>query len=112
MRVLRSLAAVLAGCALVFGILRGLTPPAPGFLLGVVVTIAGAMAGGFVTAWIAGSHEIPHAAGVGLAMIAMSVLSMRVQGAVRPGWYEIAVAGCGPIAAMVGAAIRMLTKKR
>jgi hypothetical protein len=110
-RVLRSLAAVIAGCALVFGILRGLAPN-PGFVLGVIVTIAGAMAGGFLTAWIAGSHEIPHAAGVGLALIVMSVLSMREQGAVRPGWYETAIAGCGPIAAMVGAAVRMLAKKR
>ena len=109
MKVIRSLAAVAAGCAVTFGMLRGFVPE--NFVLSVMWTIAGALAGGFVAAWIAGSHEIPHSAGVGFMMVAMSVVSMRAQGETRPGWYEITVAGCGPIAAMVGAAVRMLTKR-
>jgi uncharacterized membrane protein len=92
---------------------------APGnyLLLNVTWTIAAAVVSGYVTARIAGAHEFPHAAAVGLLMIGMSFLSMRQEGASRPGWYQIAIAGCGPISAMIGAAIRLLgksdlTKKR
>ena len=118
MRVARSLAAVAAGYAVMAAILRGLAPvptDAGGmnyFLLSILWIIAGATTGGYVAALIAGSHEIPHAAGVGLLMIAMSIVSMRQQGASRPGWYETAIAGCGPTAAMIGAALRMLTRRR
>jgi hypothetical protein len=116
-KILRSLAAIAAGYAVMAAILRGLAPaPADAggmnyFLLSITWTVAGAMAGGYVAAFIAGSHEIPHAAGVGLLMVAMSIVSMRQQGASRPGWYETAIAGCGPIAAMIGAALRMLTRR-
>jgi hypothetical protein len=109
-KVIRSLTAVAAGCAVTFAALRGLA--SAHFLLSVTSTIAGALAGGFLAAWIAGGHEIPHAAGVGFAMIVLAVVSMLRQGMLRPGWYETAIAGCGPVAAMTGAAIRMLTKKR
>jgi hypothetical protein len=91
-----------------------LNNPAPGnyLLLSVTWTIAAAVVSGFITARIAGAHEFPHAAAVGLLMIGMSFLSMRQEGASQPGWYQIAIAGCGPISAMVGAAIRLLTKSR
>jgi hypothetical protein len=114
---LRSLAAVAAGYAVMAAILRGLAPESGDsagmnyFLLSATWTIVGAIAAGFVAAWIAGRREIPHAAGVGFLMIVTSLVSMRRQETFRPGWYETAVAGCGPIAAMVGAALRMLTKR-
>lgn len=87
---------------------------APGkyLLLSVTWTIGAAVLGGYVAALIAGAHEFPHAAAVGLLMIGMSFLSMREEGASRPGWYQITIAGCGPISAMIGAAIRLLTKSR
>jgi len=81
-------------------------------VLGVVWTIAAAVVAGYVTARIAGAHEFPHAAAVGLLMIGMSILSMRQEGASQPGWYQIAIAGCGPISAMIGVAIRLLGKPR
>ena len=68
MKVIRSLAAVVAGCAVTFTILRALAPTptdSPSmnyFLLSIAWTVAGAIAGGFVTAWIARAHEMPHAA--------------------------------------------------
>ncbi len=117
MRILRSLAAVVAGYAVLAAILRAFAPaPADAadmnyFLLSLTWTIVGAVTAGYAAALIAGSHEIPHAAGVGFLMIVMSLVSMRQRGISRPGWYETTVAGCGPIAAMIGAAVRMLTKR-
>jgi hypothetical protein len=89
-----------------------LSKPAPGnyLLLSVTWTVAAAILGGYVAARIAGAHEFPHAAAVGLLMIGMSFLSMRQEGVSRPGWYQVTIAGCGPISALIGAAIRLLTK--
>lgn len=85
---------------------------APGnyLLLSVTWTVAASVLAGYIAARIAGAHEFPHAAAVGLLMIGMSFLSMRQEGASQPGWYQIAIAGCGPISAMIGAAIRVLAK--
>jgi hypothetical protein len=80
------------------------------FLLTLTWTVFGAIAAGFIAALIAGSHEIPHAAGVGFLLILWSFWSMSQQAITRPGWIEITVGGCGPIACMIGGAIRMFTK--
>jgi hypothetical protein len=87
---------------------------APGnyLMVSVTWTVAAAVVSGYITARIAGAHEFPHAAAIGLLMIGMSVLSMRQEGASQPGWYQITIAGCGPISAMIGAAIRLLGKTR
>jgi hypothetical protein len=114
-RTARSLAAILAGYAVMTAILR-VFGPAPSalsmsyFLRSATVTIAGAFSGGFISAWLAGSHEIPHAACFGLLLVATSIALMLRQGAAQPGWYETTLAGCGPIAALFGAALRMLSK--
>jgi hypothetical protein len=121
-KIARSLLAVLAGFAITLGLIRalaGLVGPVENYttsmnfyLASLTSTIFAAILGGYVTALIAGSHEFPHAAGLGLLMIGMSFYSMRQAGAVRPGWSEISVAGCGPLSAMIGAALRLLTKRR
>jgi hypothetical protein len=116
-RILRSAAAVAGGYGFM-NLILGKFAPAPGnagsadyFLLSLAWTIVGAVAAGFVAAVIAGRHEITHAAGVGFLLILWSLWSMRQQGIARPGWIETIVAGCGPIAVMIGAALRMLTKR-
>lgn len=81
-------------------------------LLSVSWTVAAAVLGGYITARVAGSHEFPHAAAVGLMMVVVSFVSMRQEGIAHPGWYQTTIAGCGPISAMIGAAIRLLTKPR
>jgi len=130
-KVARSVLAVLFGFGVFFAIVQMLSAfagslaagslptasftgnaPANYLILGVLWTIAAAVLGGYATARIAASHEFPHAAAVGMLMIAMSIVSMRQEGASKPGWYQIAIAGCGPIAAMVGAAIRLLAKPK
>jgi len=109
MKPLRTVAAVLTGYALIAAILRIFATDI--FLLALTRTILGAIIAGFITALIAGSHEIPQAAAVGSLMIVMTFVSMRQQAILQPGWYEITVAGCGPIACMIGAALRLLTKQ-
>jgi len=107
MKIARGVAGVLIG----FGIFLAIVHMLSGSLfLTIAGTIAAAMLGGYIAARIAGAHEFPYAAAVGMLMIGMSVLSMREEGASRPGWYQIAIAGCGPISALLGAAIRLLTR--
>ncbi len=114
MRVIRSLTSVIIGFVFVILALR-LSPLAAdqeGFqFLTVVWTIGASIVAGYITALIAGSHEFPHAATVGFLMILASFVSMRQQELTHPGWYEITVAGCGPISAMIGCALRLLTKR-
>jgi uncharacterized membrane protein len=131
MKIARSALAILFGFGVFFAIVQMLSAfagslaagslptasftgnaPANYLVLGVVWTIAAAVVAGYVTARIAGAHEFPHAAAVGMLMIVMSFLSMRQEGASTPGWYQIAIAGCGPISAMIGVAIRLLGKPK
>jgi hypothetical protein len=81
-------------------------------VLSVSWTVAVAVIAGYIVARIAGSHEFPHTAALGLLMVVVSIASMRQQGIAQPGWYQTTIAGCGPISAMIGAAIRLLTKQR
>jgi hypothetical protein len=79
-------------------------------LMTIAWTIVAAVVCGFVTALIAGSHEFPHVAAVGMLMVGLSFLSMRQEALSRPSWYQIAIAGCGPISAFVGAAMQTLRR--
>ena len=81
-------------------------------MMSIAWTIVAAIICGFVTALIAGGHEFPHASGLGFLMIGLSFVSMQQESISRPTWYQTAIAGCGPISAMVGAAIRMLLRLR
>ena len=122
MKIARGILAVLAGFVVTLGLIRAFSAwsgPVENyatsmnyFLVSLTSTVLAAVIGGYITALIAGSHEFPQSAGLGFLMIAMSIVSMRQAGAVRPGWYETSVAGCGPLSAMIGAALRLLTKRR
>lgn len=116
MKVVRSLAAVAVGYGVVLTIMRFFAPaPAEGmgyFLLSATCVAAAALFGGLATALVADGHELAHAAGLGFVMIVMSVISMRQAGEARPGWYETSIAACGPMAALLGAAIRLLIRPR
>jgi hypothetical protein len=122
MRIARSLLAVLFGFGFFLAGIRMLAAftgslDAGGavmnyLLLSVSWTVAAAALGGYLTARIAGSHEFPHVAAVGLLMVVASFVSMRQEGIAQPGWYQTTIAGCGPISAMIGAAIRLLTKRQ
>lgn len=122
MRLVRSVASVLVGFGLFVGALQlipaialatGLDSTRLSYMLmSVAWTVVAAVICGFLTAWIAGSHEFPHVSGLGILMVLLSVFSMRQESLSRPSWYQTAIAGCGPISAMFGAAVRMLLRVR
>ena len=107
--VIRALAGIFAGFVVFIACARSVSP-SDGLILNASVVIAGAIASGFLTGLIAGSHEFPAAATLGLLMIGSGFLTMRQQGLPRPGWYEMTIAGCGPVSALLGAAIWLLAK--
>jgi hypothetical protein len=115
LRILRSVGGVAVGFGLFVALIM-LIPTAPDaypanyLLLSVTVTVLAAMIAGYLTAMIAGSHEFPHVATLGFLMVVVGFVSMRQASARQPGWQEIAIAGCGPVSAMIGGAIRLLTK--
>ncbi len=110
MTFVRGVLGVLLGFGVFYAIVRMVDGTS--VLLSVTWTIAAGIVAGYIAALLAGAHEFPHAAAVGLLTIALSFISMRAEGASRPGWYQITIAGCGPISALIGAAIRLLTKPR
>jgi hypothetical protein len=111
-RVVRSLAGIVLGFGLFYWAIRLLAAHGTELGLSIIGTVAAGCAAGYLAALIAGAHEFPHAATVGLGIVALGFASMRAAGVDRPGWYQIAIAGCGPISAMIGAAVRLLTKRR
>lgn|GEM_PF-2524527 len=127
MRIARGLLAVFCGFAVFFILVRmmaafvGSGPDTSGayvngpvmnyLLVSLAWTVVAAVLAGYVTALAAGSHEFPHTAALGLLMVVLSLISMRQEGIAQPGWYQTTIAGCGPISAMIGAAVRMLTKR-
>lgn len=109
MKAVRGAAGISAGFLLFLGAIHWM--PAWDLLPTLACTVVAALVCGFFTALIAGAHEMPWASALGLLMIGLSFLSIRQQGLTQPGWYQIAIGGCGPISAMLGAAMRLLTKR-
>ncbi len=109
MKIARGVVGVLLGFGVFFAVVHML---AGSLYVTVASTVAAAIIGGYIAAYVAGAHEFPYAAAMGMLMIAMSVLSMRQAGVSKPGWYQITIGGCGPISALIGAAIRLLTRQR
>lgn len=112
MKLLRGAVGVLLGFGFFYVVARYLAAPGSDLWLSLAVTIAAGAIAGYIAALVAGSHEFPWAATVGLGIVGMGVASMREAGVDRPGWYQIAIAGCGPISVMIGAAVRLLTRRR
>lgn len=123
---LRSVVGVLVGFGFLAGVLILVTPPAARafgaenfralnqmfMLVNLTYTSVAAILAGFITGWIAGRKEIRHASMLGLLMIIAAFVGMKQQGQDTPGWYEIVLGGCGPMAALVGAALCMLVRPR
>ncbi len=119
---LRSLLSVVLGFGLFFGALQllpfviekaGADSEASSYLLiSVAVTIVAAVLCGMLTGLIAGTHEFPHVATVGMLMIGLSLYTMKGMAISRPGWYQISIAGCGPVSAMFGAGICVFLRVR
>ncbi|MDE3196812.1 MAG: hypothetical protein KGN84_10740 [Acidobacteriota bacterium] len=117
MTLFRGVLGVFAGYAILALTLHYFGPGPTGtgmnyFLTSAAWTVGAALAAGFVTALIAGQREFAAVSALSLVIIAASVVSIVRQGESTPGWYETSVAGIGPMAAILGAGIRMLFKRR
>lgn len=112
MKFVRGIAGVLLGFGFFYFVARYLAASGSDLWISLAATIAAGAIGGYIAALVAGSHEFPWAATVGLGIVGMGVASMREAGIDRPGWFQIAIAGCGPMSVMVGAAVRLLTRRR
>jgi hypothetical protein len=107
----RGIAGVLLGFGFFYFVVRYLASSGSALWISLAGTIAAGAVAGYIAALVAGSHEFPWAATVGLGIVGMGVASMREAGIDRPGWFQIAIAGCGPMSVMVGAAVRLLTRR-
>ena len=121
MKAVRGLAGVAAGFLFFAGSIEwlsrlgvqwGNTSASAYLLLSVAWIVTAAMLAGYIAALLAGAHEFPWAASVGMLIVILAITKMRSEGASRPGWYHITLSGCGPISTLIGAAIRALTKPR
>ncbi|HWF11279.1 MAG TPA: hypothetical protein VG297_22570 [Bryobacteraceae bacterium] len=110
MKAVRGIAGVLLGFGFFYTVARYLAASGIGLWPSLAATIAAGAIAGYIAGLVAGSHEFPWAATVGMGIVGMGVASMREAGIDRPGWYQIAIAGCGPISVMIGAAVRLLTR--
>lgn len=62
-----------------------------------------AVAGGFVTGWIAATAPLLHGLALAGLMIVMSLLSARQSGATQPRWYQLVLTFVMPFFALAGA---------
>lgn len=104
---LRGVLAVLAGTVLVV-LTRFI--PTDSLALTVCAVIAAAALAGYLAGWIAGRFELRVASVLGFVMVLLGGFSVVQRSARQPNWQEVAIAGCGPVAALLGAGIRLLTK--
>ena len=123
MPVLRSFLALLAGfltMALIAGIitiaLRKFAPHWTGLknqlsagyvFLNLSYSLAAAMMGGYITAWLARDRSLTHVfvlAVIALLVAALSALQLRGQ---QPIWYQLLLAAITPLGVLIGGLIRL-----
>jgi hypothetical protein len=110
LKIVRSLLAVLVGFAIFWAAMYWF--PSESFTAVLGITVASSVVAGYVTSLIAGFYEFPHSSTVGMLIIIYAFVSMLKQGLTRPEQFQIAIGGCGPVSTLIGAAVRVLTKKR
>jgi hypothetical protein len=119
---LRSLLSVIAGYAAIALLISLLTLVAVGVMLGgdySVVTPAYlivnfsygavcALAGGYLTAWLARRKAMPHAAALAGLMLVMGVIGLftPMEGQAQPLWYALGITAVGVIFALAGGYLR------
>jgi hypothetical protein len=70
-------------------------------------SFAAAMAGGYVTAWIAGNNPLIHVLALALIVLLLSALSALQQRGKQPIWYQLLLVALTPAGIFVGGMIRL-----
>jgi hypothetical protein len=123
MPVLRSFLALLAGfltMAVIAGIitaaLRKLTPHWLGLtnhlnagyvLINLSYSLAAAMMGGYITAWLARDRSLTHVFVLALIALLVAALSALQQRGQQPIWYQLLLVAITPLGVLIGGLIRL-----
>ena len=121
----RSVGAVLAGFAVMAGVVivttvlatkllvgqspPGHRPPTRHLVVNLLCGLLAAMLGGFVCAWIAVSDLLAHVTALAVFVVLLAVVSARSGQSGTPGmasWYPYGIAGIGVVGVLLGGAIR------
>jgi hypothetical protein len=123
MVILRALLALVAGfltMAVLIGVataaLMKLAPewvgatgsPRPAYIaVNLGYSFGAALAGGFVTAWIAKENPLIHVLVLALVVLALSALSAVQQRGMQPIWYQLTLLAMTPVGVFVGGWVRL-----
>ena len=123
MSILRAFLALLAGFAAMAAIVGVATavlmkfvpewvgvpgqPRAGYVLVNLGYSLAAAMVGGYVTAWIAKNNPLIHALALALIVLLLAALSALQERGQQPIWYQLLLVAVAPIGAMLGGLLRM-----
>jgi hypothetical protein len=70
-------------------------------------SLAGAMLGGYITAWIARGNILAHVLALTLIMLLLAALSALQQRGQQPIWYQLLLVAVMPIGALLGGLLRL-----
>lgn len=123
MVILRAFIALLAGFAtmavlvmVITALLTKLTPswvgdrgkPEPGYIfVNIAYSFLAAVAGGYVTAWVAKANPLYHAATLGMVVLAMAALSALQSRGEQPIWYQLTLVAIAPLGVLAGGLARL-----
>ena len=70
-------------------------------------SLAAAMVGGYVTAWIAQENPLIHALFLALVVLLLSALSALQQRGLQPIWYQLTLIALTPVGVIAGGLLRL-----
>ena len=124
MPILRAFLALVAGfltMAVLVGVITGVLirrvpewvgatgHPRPAYVaVNLAYSLAAAIAGGYVTAWIAGNNRaLMHIFALALIVLLLSGLSALQQRGMQPIWYQLSLLGLTPLGVFLGGILRI-----
>jgi hypothetical protein len=70
-------------------------------------SLASAIAGGYVTAWLAENNPLIHTLALALIVLLLSALSALQQRGLQPIWYQLLLVAITPIGVLLGGLLRL-----
>ena len=101
-------AAVVATTIAIEKLLPGWTPGFGYMLVNLIYSALFVVAGGYVTAWLAGRSEIRNSLALGVLCLAMGGYWLFTTPALEPHWYRISLVALGLPSALLGGYLRSL----
>ncbi len=83
------------------------TPRGPYIAVNLGYSLAAALAGGYVTAWIAQQNPLIHSLVLALVVLLLSALSALQQRGLQPIWYQLTLIALTPAGVLLGGLLRL-----